>query len=61
VSPDVERVLVSFGLVLVLEAIAAERTLVLFLGLVGSDAQVAKPLDKLQAEGQGQNSSCDEK
>jgi hypothetical protein len=61
VSPDVERVLVSFGLVLVLEAIAAERTLVLFLGLVGSDGKVAKPLDKLQAERQGQNSSSDEK
>jgi hypothetical protein len=34
VAPDVEGVLVPFGLVLVLEAVAAEGALVLLLGLM---------------------------
>lgn len=34
--PDVERILVPLGLILVLEAVSAERALVLLFGLVES-------------------------
>src|SRR5207237_564444 len=42
VPPDVQRVLVPLRLVLVLKAVAAERTLVLLLGLVGSVTRGAR-------------------
>jgi hypothetical protein len=51
-APDMKRILMPFGLILVLEAIAAERAFVLFLGLVGS-AVVGRGLDGAPQEGGG--------